>query len=141
MTADRAQSEVVGNVLVLATVVLVASTLGLALVGGIGVDERTLADVDADATVGSDRATITHQGGAAIAADDLRVLVGVNGSAPADRPRDDAASTGTADGRFGPGDVWVYDLGRTVTAGTTLRVLVADNATETVVVDERFEAG
>lgn len=139
MTADRAQSEVVGNVLVVATVVLVTSTLGLAVVGGIGADAGTLADVEADATVGTNRTTITHHGGDPVRASDLRVLVGVNGSTPTDRGRNDSASDGTGDGRFDPGDAWVYDLGRTVTADTTLRVLVADDSTETVVVDETFE--
>lgn len=138
---DRAQSEVVGNILLVGTIVLVMSTLGLAIVGGIGGDERTLADVDADAAVGTSRTTITHNGGDAVAADDLRVLVGVNGSAPVDRTRNDSASEGIGDARFDPGDRWAYDLNRTVENGTVLRVLVADNATETVVADETFEPG
>ncbi|MFB6281415.1 MAG: type IV pilin N-terminal domain-containing protein [Haloferacaceae archaeon] len=141
MTADRAQSEVVGNVLLVGTAVLAVSVFGLAVVGGIGGDERTYADVDADTTVGTNRTAITHNGGDSIAAADLRVLVGVNGSTPTDRTRNDSASTGTGDGRFGPGDRWGYDLSRTVREGTVLRVVVADNATETVVADETVEAG
>lgn len=141
MSTDRAQSEVVGDILLVGTVVLVASTLGLAIVGGVGTEETTLADVDADATVGTNRTTITHSGGDSIRASNLRVLVGVNGSAVTDRPRNDTASAGVGDGRFGPGDVWAYDLDRRVTNETVLRVLVADNATETVVADETFEPG
>ncbi|MFB6303233.1 MAG: type IV pilin [Haloferacaceae archaeon] len=139
MTADRAQSEVIGNVLLVATVVLVLSVLGLAIVGGIGTDERTMADVDADAAVGNERVTITHQGGDPIRESDLRVLVGVNGSSPTDRARNDSASEGIADARFDAGDVWAYDLDRTIAAGTVLRVLVADNSTATVVADETIE--
>lgn len=139
MSADRAQSEVLGNVLLVGTVVLAASTVGLAIVGGIGTDEETLADVDADAAVGTDRATITHQGGDPIRESDLRVLVGVDGSTVTDRARNDSASEGVGDGRFDPGDRWAYDLGRTVTEDVALRVVVADNSTETVVADETFE--
>lgn len=141
MSADRAQSEVVGNILLVATVVLVLSVLGLAIVGGIGTDERTMADVDAAATVGTERVTITHQGGDPIRASDLRVLAGVNGSAPTDRARNDSASLGIADGRFDAGDLWAYDLNQTITGGTVLRVLVADNSTGTVVADETIEPG
>lgn len=141
MTDDRAQSEVVGEILLVAIAVLAASLVGFAVVGGIGGDERTYADVAASATVGTDGATITHQGGESIRTADLRVLVGANGSAPTDRPRDDPASTGIGDGRFDPGDVWAYDLNRTIREGTTLRVVVADAATETVVVDQTIEPG
>jgi FlaG/FlaF family flagellin (archaellin) len=139
MSAARAQSEVLGDVLLVGIVVLAASTVGLAIVGGIGTDEETLADVDVDATVGTDRVTTSHQGGDPIRGSDLRVLVGVNGSTVTDRARDDAASDGIGDGRFDPGDRWAYDLGRTVTEDVTLRVVVADNSTETVVADETFE--
>jgi FlaG/FlaF family flagellin (archaellin) len=141
VTTDRAQSEVVGEILLVGLVVLAASTFGLLVVGGIGTEETTLADVDADATVGTNRTTITHSGGDAIRASTLRVLVGVNGSAVTDRPRNDTASAGIGDDRFDPGDVWAYDLDRTITNETVLRVLVADNATETVVADRTFEPG
>ncbi|MFB6080483.1 MAG: type IV pilin [Haloferacaceae archaeon] len=141
MSADRAQSEVVGEILLVVTVIVAVSVVGFALVGGVGGDDRTLADVTAGARVGTDRAAITHQGGDPIPATDLRVLVGVNGSSPTERPRNDSASTGIADGRFDPGDIWVYDLDGPITGRTTLRVLVADDATDTVVVDETFEPG
>lgn len=139
MSAGRAQSEVLGDILLVGTVVLAASTIGLAIVGGIGTDEETLADVDADAAVGTDRATITHQGGDPIRESDLRVLVGVNGSTVTDRARNDSASAGVGNGRFDPGDRWAYDLGRTLTEDVALRVVVADTSTETVVADETFE--
>lgn len=135
---DRAQSAAIGEVLLVA-VVVAAGTAGYAVVGGVGTGEETLADVAASADAGAVRAVVTHRGGDPIRAGDLRVLVGVNGSTPSARARDDAASSGAADGRFDPGDVWAYDLGGAVAGDAVLRVVVVDESTATVVLDRAFE--
>lgn len=136
MTAARAQSEVVASALLVGIVVLAVGTVGYAVVGDVGGEERTLADVAASAD--ADAVTLTHRGGEPIRHADLRVLVSVDGSEPTAAGAA-VGRDGDGDDRFEAGERRRYDPAVALTPGSTVRVLVADDATGTVVADERIE--
>ncbi|MFB6305099.1 MAG: type IV pilin [Haloferacaceae archaeon] len=143
MTTDRAQSEVIGNVLLVATVVVAVSLAGALYLGTIGTDEETLADVAASTAnaSGTPQVAFVHRGGESVANDTLIVRVWVDDS-QVSASFNDTASDGDADGRFDPGDRRVYDVGgAAVEEGDTVRALLATNATNTVLVDERLTYG
>lgn len=139
MNRDRAQSEVVGNILLVAIVVTGVSVAGVAAVATVGPDEATLADVGATVAggPGSPQVVFTHRGGDPIDDSTLVVRIWVDGSP---EPVGTPAATGDGDGRFEPGETRVYALS-TAGEGDVVRALVATNATETVLVDERTTVG
>ncbi|MDB2294482.1 type IV pilin N-terminal domain-containing protein, partial [Halorubrum ezzemoulense] len=95
-TTDRAQSETVGIILLLAVFVVSASAIGVAYVGGVGsnVDEVVVsADLSAD---GSDL-RVDHLGGDALPNDELTVVVRTDGNAT-------RYPFAPPPGEFGPGD-------------------------------------
>lgn len=133
---DRAQSEVLGNVLLVATVVVAVSVAGAALLAAIGDDEETLADVAVSLEDdGASQVVFVHQGGETVDDASLVVRVWLNGTA-ASPSLNASASTGTADGRFGPGERRAYDV-PAMGDGDVVRSLLATNATNTVLVDDR----
>lgn len=133
----RAQSEVVGNVLLVATIVIAVSVAGGVYVSTIGDDEETYVDVTVSvADPGVSQVVFTHQGGDAVRDSTLVVRVWVN-DAQASPVLNTSASTGTADGRFGPGEQRVYDV-TAMDDGDTVRALLATNGTNTVLVDDRL---
>lgn len=136
MTDTRAQTEVIGNILLVATIVIAVSVAGAAYLATIGGDEETLADVDATThATGTPQVAFTHQGGDPVDNDSLVFRVWVAGS-PASWSFNGSASSGDGDGRFQAGDRWVYDV-PAMTDGDVVRALLATNSTNTVLVDER----
>jgi len=137
---DRAQSEVVGEVLLVGIVVVAVSAIGATIVlQSATPEERTLADVEVTAVENATRVAVVHQGGDAIAGAQLRVRVSVDGSERT-TSLNATASTGDADGQFEPGDRWVVDLaGPDLTADSAVRVRVVDDATGSVVADATVE--
>jgi len=97
---DRAQSEVVGATLLLGIVVIVVGVAGAyGLSAATSWTDTPRADVDDE--VRTDGIALTHQGGDALASDDLRLIVRVDGS---------ETSLSWADGTLTGGDTW-FDPG------------------------------
>ena len=118
---DRGQSETIGSVLLLALVVILVSTVGLAGLAAIG----TFAPAEPAASVGIDGGiddgeltlVVVHEGGDALAPDEVVLLVGEG----EDRQRLELADASGGDATFRPGDR------RELTAGPVdppVRVLV-----------------
>ncbi|WP_423750906.1 type IV pilin [Salinirarus marinus] len=137
---DRAQSEVVGNVLIVGIVVIGVSVAGAFYLSTIGSEDETFADVEVTlSNTSGPQATFTHQGGDAVDSSSLVVRVTRNG-ASLSPTLDPDASRGLADGRFDPGDHRVYNLtspGPTpVQDGDAIRAILTTSSTDTVLVDE-----
>ena len=103
-STDRAQSETIGSVLLLALVVILVSTIGLAGLAAIG----TFAPVEPAASVGVDGVVddgeltlvVVHEGGDALAPDEVVLLVGEG----EDRQRLELADATGDDSTFRPGE-------------------------------------
>jgi len=131
--SNRGQSEVVSEVLAVAMVVIIVTVAGTYLMQGVTTTDReTRAQVILSVT--DDRIELAHASGDAVPADALDVVVRVNGT---DRPGITWAS-GTVDGdgdaTFDPGERWIRD-GLSVTPDATVRVLLVDTRTGTVLLD------
>lgn len=101
----RAQSETVGSVLVLALVVILVSTVGLAGLAALDsfAGERAAATVAVDGVVDDTdelRLVVTHEGGDPLAPEDVVLLVGEAG----DRERLTLAEATGSDATFRPAD-------------------------------------
>ncbi|MFC6989825.1 type IV pilin [Haloplanus sp. GCM10025708] len=78
---DRAQSEVVGNVLIVGIVVIGVSVAGAFYLSTIGSEDETFADVEVTlSNTSGPQATFTHQGGDAVDSSSLVVRVTRNGA-------------------------------------------------------------
>ena len=103
-STDRAQSETIGSVLILALVVILVSTIGLAGLAAIG----TFAPAEPAASVGVDGVVddgeltlvVVHEGGDALSPDEVVLLVGEG----EDRQRLEFADATGDDATFRPGD-------------------------------------
>lgn len=120
----RAQSEMVGVLLLAAVVVLTVGTLGVAAFDHVRNDETTRADVSVLVT--HDGVGITHGGGSSVPLSALRVVVR-NDSATWE-PSVAAAGVvdGDDDGVFEPGERWV---GRRELGESKTTVYVVDTRT------------
>lgn len=102
----RAQSETVGSVLVLALVVILVSTVGVAGLAALDsfAGERAAATVAVDGVVDDDtgelRLVVTHEGGDPLAPEDVVLLVGEAG----DRERLTLAEATGSEATFRPAD-------------------------------------
>ncbi|SEA09401.1 flagellin N-terminal-like domain-containing protein [Haloplanus vescus] len=128
---DRGQSEVVGEILAVAMVVIVVTTAGAYLLSdAASPDEETLAEIRLD--VDEERVALTHLGGESVATTDIDLVVYINGT-----QEGITWASGTVDGdgdaRFDPGERWVYN--RTVASDATVRVTLADTETGTLLLD------
>jgi len=124
---DRAQSEVVGSVLVIGLVVVVVGIAGAAALGPVtsGTD-----GVRAEITggVGTDELTLAHQGGDSLPGEDLRLIVRVNGSETSLDWADGTLSGG--DDVFDSGEGWRVD--RDVHADSVVAVTLIHEPSNTV---------
>jgi len=104
MTSDRAQSHVIGVILLTAVVVTVVLLVGSVILTNTGGWSDMLADVDVE--VNATTVTLTHLGGASVDTEDVVVIL--DGETTT---RWDLASFTQTDGsdasRFEPGDEWV----------------------------------
>ncbi|WP_200531100.1 carboxypeptidase regulatory-like domain-containing protein [Halorubrum sp. LN27] len=95
-STDRAQSETVGIVLLLAVFVVSAGAVGVALVGDVTSDADEVV-VSADLTADGTDLRVSHLGGDALPNDELTAVVRAEGNAT-------RLAFAPPDGRFGPGD-------------------------------------
>ncbi|WP_248896498.1 type IV pilin N-terminal domain-containing protein [Haloplanus halobius] len=102
---SRAQSEVVGSLLVLVTVVFLVSVVGYYALSDIAVDDGPTADITGD--VRAESVTFTHRGGDPIPGDELTVILRYDGTGQ----RYDFATAGSYgnDSVFDPGETWTLD--------------------------------
>ncbi|MDR5673319.1 type IV pilin [Halalkaliarchaeum sp. AArc-GB] len=103
-STDRAQSETIGSVLLLALVVILVSTVGLAGLAAIGTFTPTepAASVGVDGVVDGEELAlvVVHEGGDALSPDEIVLLVGEG----QDRQRLEFADATGDDATFRPGD-------------------------------------
>jgi len=125
---NRAQSEVVGAILVLAMVVIAVSVVGSVLLGTIGPDDSPAVDVKA--TVTDSTLTLTHWSGERLSGDELTVVVRYGGT----EERYDFATDGSygADATFESGERWRLDGPVPYAAGDRVEVLLLHDPSNTV---------
>lgn len=127
----RAQSEVVGVVLLTAVVVVLVSVVGAGVIANFSSQaEAGERSVDAGINITADNVTITHRGGDPLADSAVEVIVR-NGSAERryDLSTDTIDRTGDDDGRFDPGERGVFAHSLT----GTVSVLVVDTERNAVI--------
>jgi PKD repeat protein len=120
----------VGALLLVTVVTLSASAYGAIYLGEID-DGSDSPVVDVSADVTPTEATLYHEAGDSVDGSSLRVRLRVNGTEWTNVTWASGNVSGTADGRFGEGESWTWDDGN-FSAGATVGILLADNATETV---------
>lgn len=128
MSDARAQSEVVGVVLLLGVVVVVTTLVGAFVLLDSDRKERPLADLRIEAT--AKNVTIVHTGGDSVAVADIRVVV--RSDADQQTFPVDAANVTGSDGDFGFGDTFVRNHS---VAGPAVTVLVVHTPTNSVLAE------
>jgi flagellin-like protein len=126
--SDRAQSEVIGVILLVAVVAVTISAAGAFYLSTLSEESGPATDVRV--TVTSDTVELTHNGGSALANESLRLLVRANGT-----PR--GVSRAIGDDRFDPGERWLWNVsGSDFTESDRIEVLLVHEPTGTLVVRE-----
>jgi hypothetical protein len=125
---DRAQSETVGAVLLVGLVTITAGVAGTYAMGAV---TTTTDDPRADitGTIRTDGITLSHQGGARLPGEELRLVVRVNGSETPRSWSDGTLSGG--DGVFDPGEGW--SVGGSYDAESVVAVRLIHHPSDTVV--------
>ncbi|WP_299269273.1 type IV pilin, partial [Halorientalis sp.] len=100
MSSRRAQSEVIGVVILIGVVVTMVGIVSVVVLSDAGTDESILADVSVEAN--GTHLQVVHMGGDEIPIGDLELVL--DGTGGTDRIQVDAANVTGDDGRFGPGD-------------------------------------
>lgn len=100
---ERAQSEVVGTVLLVGVVVITVSTLGAGLLGSVTEDDDSRSEVSGE--VATDEIRLTHRGGESLAVAALEVVVRTDDGTERISFADGALSGPDPD-RFDPGETW-----------------------------------
>jgi FlaG/FlaF family flagellin (archaellin) len=131
--SERAASESLGAILLVAVVVIAVTTVSGTLVVSKATDDAPPVDLAADATDAT--VTVSHRGGDALALADLTVVVRVGGSERRFTPSAANVTVGDADDRLEPGEEWERAHGVGVEAGDQVRVLVVHEPTDAVVLD------
>lgn len=129
----RAQSETVGMVLLVGTVVLLVSVVGYYLLGSVAVDPAPTADVVG--TVTDDAVTLVHGSGDDIPGAELTVLLRYGGA----ESRYDFAADGSYgdDAVFEPGERWQLDGAVPFDAGDRVEMLLLHDPSGTVLFSGR----
>ena len=125
---DRAQSEVIGVVILIGVVVTMVGIVSVVILADTGGEGSVLTDVTVEAN--GTHLQVVHMGGDSIPVGDLEVVL--DGSSEADRIRVDAVNLSGDDGRFGPGDRLVRTHGLD---GDRTRVAVVHGGENTVVAE------
>lgn len=125
---NRAQSEAVGTVLLLAMVVIAVSVVGYVVLGTIEPDDSPTVDVKV--TVTDSTLALTHWSGDSLPGDDLTVVVRYGGT----EERYDFATDGSygADNVFAPGEEWRLDGPVPYAPGDRVEVLLLHEPSNTV---------
>ncbi|AQL43746.1 hypothetical protein BV210_13985 [Halorientalis sp. IM1011] len=135
MSRDRAQSEVVGVVILVGVVVTLVGLVSVVVLSNVATEQTPVADlrVEADDT----HLTVTHQGGDEIPVDDLVVVV--RGSDRTTRVAVDAANlTDDGNGRFQFGESLVREHGH---VGDDARILIVHRPTNEILAEEHVRFG
>ena len=103
LSDERAQSEIVGTVLLVGVVVVTVTTLGAGLLGSVSEDDDPLGDVSGE--VRTDEIRLTHRGGESLAVVALEVVVRTDDGTTR-IPFADGALAGPDSDRFDPGETW-----------------------------------
>lgn len=101
---NRAQSEIIGSLLLVGTVVILMTVVGYYGLGQIGPDEGPTAVIDA--TVTDDSVTFSHGSGDPIPGDELTVVLRYDGTEQ--RYDFDARGNYGDDDVFDPGEQWTF---------------------------------
>lgn len=117
---NRGQSESLGALLLVATVVLLTATVGYYTLSSIGEDEGPTTVVDG--TVTNETVTFAHGGGDGVPGDELTVVLRYDGT----ERRLDFATDGSygEDGVFDPGEKWELDGSPPYDEGDRVEVLL-----------------
>ncbi|ACV12926.1 Protein of unknown function DUF1628 [Halorhabdus utahensis DSM 12940] len=133
----RAQSDVIGIVLLTAVVVILMALVGTTILATVDTQERPTADlkVSVNGTSGTiTNVSIAHHGGTSLTADEVTVAFRANST---DRVplTDFTEQQGDSDSIFNPGERWGYNL----TTSELLRVVIAHGPTSTVLADHECD--
>lgn len=135
--SDRAQSESIGVILLVGVVVITTTTVGVVAYEQVAADDRTNANVSV--SVSEDAVALTHEGGEAIAHEDLRVVV-ANDSQRWDLDFSEGSTVVSASpddpDAFEPGEVWANES-FSFPPNETVQVAVYDTSTNDRLVKER----
>lgn len=134
---DRAQSTVIGVILLTAVVILTVSTIGVFFLGTISEQadaSRPLVDVDISMT--NETIEVRHVAGDSVDLDDLTLLL-TKGSSTERYAFDDANVTGDGDGEFDPTETFArnHSLG-----SGAFRVRIVDEGSNSLLHSERVDA-
>jgi len=124
---DRAQTELVGAILVVGLVVVSVGVAGAYAMGTVTQSTET-PDAAITGEIGTDGITLSHQGGDSLPGDDLRLIVAVNGSETGLAWGDGTLSGG--DDAFDPGEGWT--VSRDYAPGSLVTVRLVDDPSNTV---------
>lgn len=137
--SERAATESVGAILMVAVVVLSVATVSGALVVTQAADDDD-PTVDLAAAVTDETVSVRHRGGDALALADLTVIVRTDGGERRFAP-DAANVSGDGDDRLEPGERWMREHGESVPVGDRVRVLAVHEPTDAVVADAERAVG
>ena len=130
---ERAQSETIGVVFLTGVVVLLAGAIGIQVLGQIDQTSEPTANVEVN--VSASTLELRHQGGDALGADEVRVVLADGGDAEVGLDAFTEVQGSNPDS-FAAGERWSYDH----SASGTLRVLlVYEGERDAALLDERFD--
>lgn len=134
LASERAATESVGTILLVAVVVVSVS-----VASGAVFSYRIASDgppaVDLAATVTDGNVTVHHRGGDALALADVTVVVRADGRERRFVPDAANVTVGDADDRFEAAERWSRAHGAAVVTGDRVRVVVVHEPTDAVVLD------
>lgn len=129
----RAQTEVIGSILLATIVILSAVTFGAFFLDTVQDESNnTGATVQLTGSITTERVALSHNGGDSIDTDDLRVTVTVNGT-------DTGvgwASEWPGDGTFDPGETWRYTFSPELHPDATVTVRLVNTASNRVLFED-----
>ncbi|MFB6178153.1 MAG: type IV pilin N-terminal domain-containing protein [Halorientalis sp.] len=131
-STDRAQSELIGVVLLVGVVVVLVSMISVVMLGQVDTNRKPVADLRIRAN--DTTLTIEHAGGDAFAVDDLRVTV--NGETDHKQFPVDAANVSGSDGTFDFGDRFVRKHGL---SDASVTVMVVYTPSNTILAEDRLD--
>ena len=137
-TDDRAVSPVIGVILMVAITVILAAVIGTFVLGlgdSLG-DNQPTAQLSVDIDYENDNISVEHNGGDAIAADELSVIVNHDGNR--------YASNGTYGERFTVGDEFNAEVGdggsQEVDPGDDVRIRIIHESSQSTLLDRTIDA-
>jgi hypothetical protein len=136
-SSSRAQSEVVGVVLLTGVIVLVVVLVGTVVLSDITTQAERGPRADLESTVDDTTVTIRHQGGDSFDAGTVELTVA--GDTECTARLTDASVTTDTGGRFAPGTIWVFDPADPCLTTEAVSVLVVDTETNTLLHDTRHD--